>query len=555
MVSYKKIILIAGILLFFAVPKAYAASVGDLQNFNVDRNFDVNARTQVSATLLKVSSNLYFYVDKSWWGEQTLAKQNAVLSNLDNLSSEFDGNIYPKLTSFFGSEWNPGIDRDNKITVLLEPMNSAEGGYFREVDEYEKVQMPTSNEREMVYLATLNADNIKVKNILAHEFTHLIEFNQKNKNFGTEEDTWLNEARADYSSTILGYDDVYVGSNLQQRVNDFIENSSDSLTDWNGTKYDYASISLFMHYLTDHYGANILSDSLKSKTVGIESLNSALLRKGVTENFSQIFANWTIASVVNDCSKNSEYCYSNVNLKNIRVNPTLIFLPLTGSSSLSSTNVTKDWAGNWQKIIGGSGNLKLSFNISAGLKFQVPYIIYDKDNNYSVNFLAFDKDGRAEISISDFGTKYKSLIIIPISQLNSFGSDGPGATHSYSFTVSVAGNDLQEDPVLIQKLLAQIQDLKKQIADILAQSQSSTTCSSLNSNLYLGMTSNGDVKCLQGFLKNQGASIYPEGLVTGNFGSLTKNAVVKFQAKYNIAQTGFVGEITRAKINQILNGN
>jgi peptidoglycan hydrolase-like protein with peptidoglycan-binding domain len=66
------------------------------------------------------------------------------------------------------------------------------------------------------------------------------------------------------------------------------------------------------------------------------------------------------------------------------------------------------------------------------------------------------------------------------------------------------------------------------------------------------MSNNSDVQCLQNFLKNQGQSIYPEGLITGNFGSLTQQAVIRFQAKYGIIQTGYVGPITRAKINQIL---
>jgi len=83
----------------------------------------------------------------------------------------------------------------------------------------------------------------------------------------------------------------------------------------------------------------------------------------------------------------------------------------------------------------------------------------------------------------------------------------------------------------------------------------------LENNLYYGMRNNDEVSCLQEFLKNQGAEIYPEGLVTGNFLSLTKAAVIRFQEKYaseiltpwEIEKgTGFVGETTRAKINQLL---
>ena len=563
--NFKKIIFITGVFLFLSAGNANAANVGDIVNFNVDKSFDASGRTQIPSTLVKINSKLYFYVEKSWWDLQTPAKQTEILADLDNLSNEFDNNIYPTLTSAFGQEWNPGIDKDSRITVLFESMNSTEGGYFREADEYDKLQLPNSNEREMLYLSVSNIDNPDAKIILGHEFTHLITFNQKNKIFGVEEDTWLNEARADYSSTILGYDGNYNGSNLQQRVKDFIENPSDSVTDWTGTKYDYASVDLFTNYLVSHYGVNILSDSLKSKLVGIESINLALLNNSAKENFAQIFTDWTIALAINNCSQNSEYCYSNKNLNDLRVNPTLIFLPLIGSSSLSATNVTKDWSGNWQKIIGGSGNLKLDFSSLAGLNFQVPYVLYDKDSSYSVKFLELNSDGKGEINIQDFGTNYKSLVIIPSLQTKLSGFDGSDLIYPYSFTVSITGKDSGTDQALIQKLLAQIDSLKAQIAKL--QSQQGTTviqqsCSGITNNLYIGMSGSSEVKCLQEFLKNQGTDIYPEGYVTGNFGSLTKNAVIKFQEKYASdiltplglqKGSGYVGSQTRIKINQIIN--
>jgi len=570
-----QISLVVGISFFLTGPNiAKAANIGDIVNFNVDKGFDSSSRTQIQATLVKISSRLSFYVEKPWWDSQSSAKQNEILSDLDNLSDEFNANIYPTLTSAFGFEWSPGIDNDSRITVLFESMNSAEGGYFREADEYDKLQLPDSNQREMLYLSVLNIDNPNLKIILGHEFTHLITFNQKNKIFGVEEDTWLNEARADYSSTFLGYDSVYEGSNMQQRVKDFIENPSDSITDWTGTKYDYASVDLFTRYLVDHYGANILTDSLKSKYVGIDSINYALQRSGSRDNFSQVFSNWTIALAINDCSQNQEYCYLDKNLSNLKISPSLIFLPLTGDTSLSATNVTKNWAGSWQKIIGGNGNLKLDFSSLVGLNFQVPYIVYDKDNNYSVKSLQLDGNEKGEISIQNFGTNYKSLVIVPSLQTKLSGFDGADLIYPYSFTVSITGKDSDADQVLIQKLSAQIDSLKKQIAAISAQKQTSLptptptpnpnqngVCLQISTDLYFGMANNNQVKCLQTFLKNQGLGIYPEGFVTGNFGSSTKQAVIRFQEKYASdilapvglqKGSGYVGGRTRAKINQFL---
>ncbi len=62
-------------------------------------------------------------------------------------------------------------------------------------------------------------------------------------------------------------------------------------------------------------------------------------------------------------------------------------------------------------------------------------------------------------------------------------------------------------------------------------------------------------------MKAQGSEIYPEGLITGNFLTLTRAAAIRFQEKYAdeilaplklSAGTGFVGSLTRAKINTLM---
>jgi hypothetical protein len=73
---------------------------------------------------------------------------------------------------------------------------------------------------------------------------------------------------------------------------------------------------------------------------------------------------------------------------------------------------------------------------------------------------------------------------------------------------------------------------------------------SINSQLEIGM-SGPAVTQLQTFLAMD-SSIYPEGLVTGYFGSLTRAAVLRFQARYGIDQVGRVGPQTLARINAFI---
>src|SRR3989344_234527 len=68
--------------------------------------------------------------------------------------------------------------------------------------------------------------------------------------------------------------------------------------------------------------------------------------------------------------------------------------------------------------------------------------------------------------------------------------------------------------------------------------------------LQFGVRGN-EVSRLQSVL-SQFPDVYREGLVTGYFGPLTKNAVIRFQIKYGIEAVGIIGPITRARLNALI---
>ena len=93
-----------------------------------------------------------------------------------------------------------------------------------------------------------------------------------------------------------------------------------------------------------------------------------------------------------------------------------------------------------------------------------------------------------------------------------------------------------------------------QVSDIDAK-----TCPVLDNNLYIGDVGS-DVTKLQVFLKELGTSVYPEGEVTGKYGSLTKRAVERFQVKTGIfgpgqAGYGVTGPVTRKTISEYCQTN
>jgi len=549
-------------LLFFSF-SVKADTVGEKRNFYIDPNFDKYNREEITAILIKTTPHLYFYADKEWWD---FADQEEIYSAVSKLGEEFDNKIYPTLTSIFGPEWNPGIDKDPHIYILIHPMDKAGGGYFNSGDEYPKIQNPRSNEHEMIYLNSKYINSSLEKSFLAHEFTHLITFNQKENTYGVSEEVWLNEGRAEYAPTLVGYDDDYENSNLKIRADLLAEDPSDSPFDWSGREIDYASVNLFIHYLVDQYGIDILVDSLHSPKVGVESINYALQKNGYKDDLAKIFLNWTIANYINDCNYGERYCYLNKNLRNFKIFPQINFLPLSGQSVLTFADITKGWTGNWYKIIGGNGNIKFYFESLSGVPFNVPYIIKKKNGSFSVHFLSLDKNGKGEVEISDFGRDVISLIFIP-----SVEDGSPLDNRYFSFSWKISVEKDKNESELIQELLAKIDELREKIAsvqkkieEILNSKEKKITCSEIKHNLFFGMRNNNEVKCLQEFLKSQGKEIYPEGLITGNFLFLTKKAVIRFQEKYAEEiltplglrkGTGFVGPATRKKINEILKLN
>lgn len=71
----------------------------------------------------------------------------------------------------------------------------------------------------------------------------------------------------------------------------------------------------------------------------------------------------------------------------------------------------------------------------------------------------------------------------------------------------------------------------------------------ITAGLKLG-SSGEEVKVLQSALATD-KSIYPSGLISGYYGELTKQAVINFQQKYSLSQTGEIDRQTADKFNEV----
>ena len=145
--------------------------LGAQQTFWVS-NSDTSENFEVSATLRYITDHVYF-----WIQDGTRYTENDVRALVDN----FEQHTYPTVTSFFGSEWNPGVDGDPHLYILyVHDVGNSIAGYFSSMDEYHPLVNKYSNGHEMFILSADNAplDDNFTYGVLAHEFQHMIHWYQ-----------------------------------------------------------------------------------------------------------------------------------------------------------------------------------------------------------------------------------------------------------------------------------------------------------------------------------------------------------------------------------------
>ncbi|GAF83601.1 unnamed protein product [marine sediment metagenome] len=321
----------------------------------------------------------------------------------------------------------------------------------------------------------------------------------------------------------------------------------------------------------EQYGMEILSQSMSSPHIGVASLNYVLNQAGIDKDLSQVFADWAVTIVLNDCSAGQEYCFQEEPLNDLKIAPSLIYLPSTQEASLSLVYAIKGWAAHWYKIVGGGKGLKVEFESLSDAGFIVPYFIQHANEVESVSFLELDEDGKGTIELPYFGENHQSLIIVPsvFQKISGFSDKEPFSRFSLDISTFENGQG-DEEPIPISEMT--VEQLKVRIAEIMAQirillaelaklkAQASDIPSGFSFYRDLGLNSSGsDVRYLQILLNKDSETRLDDygagspGNETSYFGPLTKGAVIRFQNKYSLdLNNGFVGPTTRQKLNSLL---
>jgi hypothetical protein len=187
---------------------------------------------------------------------------------------------------------------------------------------------------------------------------------------------------------------------------------------------------------------------------------------------------------------------------------------------------------------------------ASGVNFQFTCTnalsIMSSTTSVSCNTMAFSQSLGAsssiEFAIVNNSSTYQNLSVYLLPR-NKDGTYNGANSKKIDITVGLA------NPVVTSSQTIQSQ------TQIQTQPQIQASASGIfTSNLSSGSSGN-EVEALQRFLAKDPA-VYPEGLITGFYGSLTQAAVQRFQEKYGIAKSGdpgygCVGPRTREKLNSL----
>ena len=260
-------------------------AVGHRQSFELV-DLEEMERYQSEFELRLVTPNAYWFVENGLQIDQ---------EDIEKSAAEFENTIYPSITGAFGSEWKPGIDGDPHLYILNAALKSV-GGYYSPADEYPKQVRPVSNEIEAIYINAgvpfLSPGSPIYAQVLAHELQHAIHWNAD-----PGETSWVNEGLSELAVTVAGYQEMSVSA--------FRRAGPTSLTVWPagdvGSAENYGAASLFMHYLTEHYGGRAnLRPLLSQQADGIAGIEAFLENGGYDVRFKDVFQDWAVANFLDE---------------------------------------------------------------------------------------------------------------------------------------------------------------------------------------------------------------------------------------------------------------
>lgn len=275
-------------------------------------------------------SEMWVQADLSWPAGDPRDTPMVTCEQAVYLLSEFDDNMYPTETAFFGPP-----DPHDGSSALLEAWGYVPPGYYAnsagrqvvlvsnvEDDNYYDPTYP--NYIAGFYSPTFEAyfdRNIMsidaydwanrvgpdgsrpylYEGVFAHEYQHLL-----HDDYDSDEETWFNESLSMFAEFLTGY---ISGNDAYSTFEELPENSLVAWGDQGGREIvsDYGIVFLYQVYQYEKFGPEFIQHEFMNQDNGISSVNSSLDALNIQKDFSDVYHDFSVAVLID--SKQANYRY------------------------------------------------------------------------------------------------------------------------------------------------------------------------------------------------------------------------------------------------------
>ncbi|MFC4559397.1 choice-of-anchor J domain-containing protein [Virgibacillus kekensis] len=291
-------------------------------------------------TLRSVGENVEIWVAKDLSFPEGDSRPAHVVTQeqVDKLAAEFDSNMYPVATEFFGKPdtldgsnsplpemvglpegYYSGSDKIIMLVDNIQDENYNDPSYPFFVAGFFWQTLEIYMDRNIITIDTNNWEERLENTFFAttiHELQHLIHAD----NDGAEE-TWINEGMSTFSEFLGGY------GHGEGSINFYLDHPENSLVNWDDhydaetgpeTIADYGQVYLFTLYLYDKFGQEFVRDLATSTDVGIEGVNNTLASNGINMDFTELY-NQFITALALDDGTGGKYDFDSIDLRDLAV--------------------------------------------------------------------------------------------------------------------------------------------------------------------------------------------------------------------------------------------
>jgi hypothetical protein len=374
-------------------------------------NYKTNSFDKTMALCRFKGNNTYIFVGKDEWGTEKVTDTHIQAFHQGFDVSTPAGSVNPavgirqNVEDTFGKA--PNKTGDGYVYILIYDIKettetpSYTAGYFMPNDQTDG---SFSNRKDLLYIdcSPGNPGSSRTLAIIAHEFQHLI-------HYGADRDednggTWVNEGASEYASVVCGY-------SLRSPTK-YLRNPARSLLTFDyddETLIDYEKVALWTYYLGDHYGPTLIGEIVRQPENSVAGVRAALLKKGISQSFEEIYANFVLANYLdnNRLHPQGYYGYKKITMP--------LVTPSAEYSSYPVSTKIKDlasYAGQYFRFSGQDSTARLT--VASTAKEQMKTLIINCGSDTTIEQLVFDANGETTKSLRTIGKTVKNIVLAPV---------------------------------------------------------------------------------------------------------------------------------------------